>query len=273
MSPRNLTVASRDAGPSVLTLPYARQSVSDRQPNMFARLTAAELRRVMARGLLKRVPTGKTLFAQGEEHDGVFLIEKGLIRTFYTSPAGREITLAYWQPGNIVGTPQVLGTGNHMWSGIAVRKTDVFAFSGDSLRDLMQQIPALAIGIVEALEFKGKCLSALLQMLGTRSVSERLAMLLASLADVHGVEIEDGIAIGQPFTHEAFAQMVGASRQWVTMTLDRFQREGLIRVGRCRTVIFDLNELRARRAGSTAKRKATRGLPAVEYAVEFLDPQ
>lgn len=237
---------------------------------MFARLSKADLRRVMSRGTLQRVTSGKTLFAQGEQHDGVFLIESGLIRTFYTSPAGREITLAYWQPGNVVGTPQVLGTGTHMWSGIAVQKTDVFAFQGDCLRELMHEIPSLAIGIVEALEFKGKCLSALLQMLGTRSVSERLGMLLASLADIHGVEASDGIAIGQPFTHEALAQMVGASRQWVTMTLDRFQNEGLIRVGRCRTVVFNPDELRGYRAGVDRKEsKHARVLP--EPAVELID--
>jgi CRP-like cAMP-binding protein len=112
----------------------------------------------------------------------------------------------------------------------------------------MQAIPQLAIGIVEALEFKGRCLSALLQMLGTRSVSERLSMLLANLAEIHGTDTGEGIAIGEPFTHEAFAQMVGASRQWVTMTLDRFQREGLIRISRCRTVILDPDKLRRRRA-------------------------
>ena len=77
----------------------------------------------MARGVIcNMLRRGKTLFAQGERHHGVFLIENGLIRTFYTSPVGREITLAYWQPGNIVGTPQVLGSGTHMWSGIAVRR-------------------------------------------------------------------------------------------------------------------------------------------------------
>ena len=45
----------------------------------------------------------------------------------------------------------------------------------------MQSDSGFAIGMVEALEFKGKCLSALVQMLGTRDVSERLAMLLCNL--------------------------------------------------------------------------------------------
>ena len=86
--------------------------------------------------------------------------------------------------------------------------------------------------MVEALEFKGKCLSALVQMLGTRVVSERLYAAPDNLGETHGVREKDGVAIGAPFTHEVLAQMVGASRQWVTITLDRFQREGLIRIGK-----------------------------------------
>jgi CRP/FNR family cyclic AMP-dependent transcriptional regulator len=239
---------------------------------MFSRLNPAQLRRVMACGSVQRLPAGRTLFAQGDQHAGVFLIESGLIRTFYTSPGGREITLAYWEPGNIVGTPQVLGTGKHMWSGIAARNSVAFGFSGDRLRELMQEIPALAIGVVEALEFKGKCLSSLLQMLGTRSVSERLTMLLANLAEIHGVETQDGIAIGEPFTHEALAQMVGASRQWVTMTLDRFQRDGLIRIGRCRTVIFSVDELRASQKKGRRKQRAKPGRRTPPCVVELADP-
>lgn len=211
---------------------------SNRQPNILGKLTDAERATVLRRGKRLKFIRGQTVFAQGERHHGVFIIETGLIRTFYASPSGREITLAYWKPGNIVGTPTVLGTEAYMWSGVAAEETCVLAFSGNDLHNLMRKIPSLAIGMVEALEFKGKCLSALVQMLGTRDVSERLAMLLNNLGETHGARDKSGVAIGSPFTHEVFAQMVGASRQWVTITLDRFQREGMIRVGRRKTVLL-----------------------------------
>ncbi len=222
---------------------------SPKQPNIFARLTTAQCNRVLTRGRPIQLAEGETLFAQGEAHKGIYLIQIGLIRTFYTSPAGREITLAYWQAGNIVGTPQVFSTNVHQWSGIAATATTALAFRGVDVFALMQRIPAFAIGVVEALEFKGKCLSALVQMLGTRSVAERLAMLLHNLADLHGVKESDGVVIGEPFTHEVLAQMVGASRQWVTMTLDRMSDEGLIRVGKRRTVILQPGKLLLRRGG------------------------
>jgi CRP/FNR family cyclic AMP-dependent transcriptional regulator len=211
---------------------------SSLQPNILAKLTDQERIRVVRSGVRQKFLAGETLFAQGERHRGVFIVESGLVRTFYASPSGREITLAYWKPGNIVGTPQVLSPGNHMWSGIAFEDSQVLTLRSPQLLNLMRSIPTLAVALVEALEFKGKCLSALVQMLGTRIVSERLLLLLTNLSETHGVREKDGVAIGAPFTHEVLAQMVGASRQWVTITLDRFQREGLIRIGKRRTVLL-----------------------------------
>jgi CRP/FNR family transcriptional regulator, cyclic AMP receptor protein len=225
----------------------ALTAAAPKQPHIFSRLTVTQRNRVIARGIRLHLSQGETLFSQGEKHKGVYLIEDGLIRTFYTSPAGREITLAYWQPGNIVGTPQVFSTHVHQWSGMAAAETNVLSFRGEDIFELMQRIPMFGIAVVETLEFKGKCLSALVQMLGTRSVAERLAMLLCNLAELYGVKEKDGIAIGEPFTHEVFAQMVGASRQWVTMTLDRMRNENLIRIGKCRTVILQPNKLLSRR--------------------------
>src|SRR5262249_43000431 len=223
---------------------------SAKQPNIFARLTTAQRNRVVARGVYLHLSAGETVFAQGEKHKGIYLVEHGMVRTFYTSPAGREIALAYWQSGNIVGTPQVFSSDVNQWSGMATTKTGVLFFRSEDLLQLVERVPAFAVGLLEALEFKGKCLSALVQMLGTRSVSERLAMLLHNLAELHGIKEKDGIAIGQPFTHEVLAQMVGASRQWVTMTLDRMRNEGLIRIGKGRTVILQPQRLLSRRGSA-----------------------
>ena len=101
---------------------------------------------------------------------------------FYSSPSGREITLAYWNPGNFIGGPVVFDTGIHVWSGVAASDSTVFVLRGRVLRELVARIPALAIGIIEGLSFKGQCYSALAQMLGTRSVTERLMHLLLRTA-------------------------------------------------------------------------------------------
>src|SRR5260221_8255353 len=201
-------------------------------PPLFQALEPRERELVLSQGRRRVLYRGQTLFNQGSLHDGIYLIETGRIRVFYSAPSGREITLAYWYPGNFVGGPEVFGGGSHVWSGVATRRSAVLALGGTELKRLIAEIPELGIGIIEGLVFKGKCYSALVQMLGTRSVTERLSLLLRSLCELYGIEEADGIFIGAAFTHEDLAHMVGATRQWVTMTLKRFQQQGVLRLGR-----------------------------------------
>jgi len=132
---------------------------------------------------------------------------------------------------------------------MAVKPSTLIAIKGDELRTLTEEIPQLAIGIIEALVYKGRCFSALIQMLGTRSVSERLAQLLLMLIESHGEpDRRGGIAIQRQFTHEDLAHMVGASRQWVTTSLDRLQHQGVVHI-RKRQVVVLRPDLLAGRVG------------------------
>ena len=171
---------------------------------------------------------GAQLFSQGSPQDGIFLIESGRIKVFYTAPSGREITLAYWHSGNFVGGPEVFKQGLHIWSGVAAVNSTVLHLPGDVLRRMVMTIPALAIGIIEGLTFKGQCYSALAQMLGTRSPTERLAQLLLHLMNLYGVEERDGTLIAASFTHADLAHMTGVTRQSVTISLKRFTELGIL---------------------------------------------
>jgi CRP-like cAMP-binding protein len=222
----------------------------ERQPNILAHLSDEDKQEVLSRVRLQRLKPKEILFRQGDHHEGIFLVESGLIRTFYNSPSGREITLAYWQPGNFVGGPDVFGDSFHMWSGMAVDHTEVIELRGKDLRELMARIPELGIGMAEALVFKGKCFSSLVQMLGTRSVSERLAQLLLMLTDHYGEPGENGsIAIAPQFTHEDLAHMVGASRQWVTTTLNRLQKSGIVEIRKRQVLVLKPDLLSRQRDG------------------------
>ena len=197
-------------------------------PSLFETLSPSERESVVRRGRRRVLYRGQTLFSQGTRNDGIFLIETGRIRVYYTAPSQREITLAYWHPGNFVGGPEVFGEGVHQWSGVATSNSSVVHLPAKELRWLVLEIPNLAIGLIEGLAFKGKCYSALAQMLGTRSITERLAHLLLHLVELYGVQESDGILIGAAFTHADLAHMVGATRQWVTISLKRMQDKGIV---------------------------------------------
>ena len=236
-------VAGRSAGPSAETVGGRSLLLSESfrtiggAPSLFETLSPRERQSVVGRGRRRVLYRGQTLFSQGTRNDGIFLIETGRIRVYYTAPSQREITLAYWHPGNFVGGPEVFGEGVHQWSGVATSNSSVVHLPAKELRRLVLEIPNLAIGLIEGLAFKGKCYSALAQMLGTRSITERLAHLLLHLVELYGVKESDGILIGAAFTHADLAHMVGATRQWVTISLKRLHEKDVLTVRKSKIVV------------------------------------
>src|SRR5437667_11165780 len=211
---------------------------------LFQELSDREQKEVLAQGTRRVIRRRQTLFAQGTPHDGIYLIQSGRIRVYYTAPSGREITLAYWHPGNFVGGPEIFGDSVNQWSGVATSNSSVVHLPGRELRKLVIAIPNLAIGLIEGLAFKGKCYSALAQMLGTRSITERLAHLLLHLVELYGVKDPDGVLIGAAFTHADLAHMVGATRQWVTISLKRLHDKDVLVIRKSKIIVRQPDVLR-----------------------------
>lgn len=210
-----------------------------RQRNILATLSDAERQLLVRCCARQEFSPGLNLFAQGQRHSFNFIIENGLVRTYYSSPTGKEITLAYWSEGDLIGGPNFFDDGStHVWSAKAVEPSRVLAISGRNLKQLTVTIPMIAECVIDALSFKLLWLSLLLQTLGTKSVSKRLAQLLLQLSALYGVERREGVEITYHFTQEDLANMVGATRQWVSMTLSRFQREKIIRISKRKLLIL-----------------------------------
>ena len=219
---------------------YLTEAISELNEGAYFldRLSLEEIEAIrQATKAVTRAP-GESVFVQGEPHNGIYLIESGHVRTFYTGPNGREIMLAVWTEGHFVGGPEVFGGGVHMWSAVAETECRLRFLPGPTLRNLILTMPSFALCLIDGLVAKGKCYSALIQMLGTRSVVERLGQLLLILADVRNNADDEALVIDRTITHEELANIVGSTRQWVTSTLSRFQKQGLIAMERNKIVIL-----------------------------------
>lgn len=207
-------------------------------------LTPEDQKIVRRMGSRSTFSKGDRIFHQGDSHIGVWIIETGRARTYYTGPSGREITLAYWTSGHFIGGPEVFGRGRHVWSSDALEDCEMLFLSGRSLERLVREIPDVAVAVIQGLVAKGTCYSALIQMLGTRSVSERLRQFLLILADAQGRQQDGKIIIDRTITYEQIASIVGATRQWVTQTFEKLQAEGLMETSRAEITLYNISALK-----------------------------
>ena len=215
------------------------------QPALLEQLSAADRRRFLDECTELSFRPRDTIFSQNLQTTAAFVIVDGLVRTYYLSPVGREVTMAFWSNGDLIGGPAFFGERpRHIWSAQAIGPTRVLAISTSALKQLAQELPAVALGIIDALSFKLHWVSLMLQTMGTESVTQRLATMLLQLSETYGEPAEEGVAIRYPFSKADLASMVGASRPWVSTTFGRLQKQGIVAMRRRHIVIIRLAKLR-----------------------------
>ena len=214
---------------AAIPLGVAHKRSPPRQGDLFAQLSQAERARFLASCKEQQFEPRAHLFSQNDRYTTTYLILNGLVRTYYVSPTGKEITIAYWSGNTLVGGPNVFDEqSTHIWSAQAVTAVATLAIRGRDLEEISMQIPALAHYLIDTLTFKLHWVSVLLQTFGTESVRLRLAHLLLQLSEHYGVEQRDGTLIKHQLSHEELARMVGATRSWVSITLSSFKKEGVL---------------------------------------------
>lgn len=214
-------------------------------PDLLDSLDEGCRKRLLAIGHPRTFQQDEQLWQQGDRHEGIYLITEGRVRSFYIAPSGREVTLAYWLAGNFVGGPDIFGGSPHVWCSSAMQRSETIFLPGPGLRKLALESAPIAVALLDALGFKARCYSAMAQMLGTRSATERLERLLIFLATAYGLKGDDGIMIAASFNHADLAALIGSTRQWVTTQFARLQRRGVLRYNRGLILIRNLPALEA----------------------------
>lgn len=222
-----------------------KRSPAVRQRNILTSLGARDLELLLSKCSRQRFRRRAKLYTEGTRHKASYFIESGLIRTFYESPGGKEITLGYWSAGDLIGGPYFFDdTGIHVWSAEAVENSVVLAISGRQLREVMAKSPRILSTVLDAVAFKLLWDSLLLQALATQAVPSRLAILLVRLSELYGTATDEGIVLRRGFTQEKLANMVGTTREWLNAQLKQLQNEGVLQVKGRRLVITDLVRLK-----------------------------
>ncbi len=209
----------------------------------FAGLDAAALNRLHKEVPEKGYRQGQILFQQGDICEEIFILTKGSVKIYRVSDDGRQRTL------------QILGAGDcfcvapsfHQvcYPGTAQCMTDVrlLRLSRMQCLSLLRDNPGLAANVITCLCHRMADMAALLETSTIRQVRRRLARFLVDLAHTRGASTGDGVLLNSGLTHDELAACVGTAREVISRTLEQWQREGLVRLGRGRLVLLDLPRL------------------------------
>ena len=173
---------------------------------------------------------------------------KGAIRVSSTSFTGRQVTLAYIEPGVWVGDMALFDGDTRTHDAYAHGETTLLCVSQADFQKILQQHVELYDALLRLQAQRLRQLYGLVEDLNTLPLRARLAKQLLHLARSYGVTnlAGDGeIRISLQLAQEELAQLLGASRQRVNQELKTLERENTIRIEPTGLVVRDRPALRA----------------------------
>jgi CRP-like cAMP-binding protein len=174
---------------------------------------------------------GSHIFSPGDPGVSVYMVQEGKVKIYTLTEEGQEVAYWYCHSGEMFGLAEVCGEEARTCFAEAVIETAVVEIPHDCLKVLIGNNPLFAQQVIKVLGARLRQACDTIKELATADVPSRLAHLLVKLAQISGSPHPGGgLAIDDRLTHQELANMIGASRQTVTETLNRFKEEGIIAV-------------------------------------------
>lgn len=210
---------------------------------LFKELSNKEIEHLKNIAVEKNYLKGTTIFAEGEETNGVYIIISGLIKIYRLNEDGREKILDMLKQGEILGEMTILNNKYRSATALSLKPSRLLFFPEKSFRQLIENIPSLAIGIIEILSERLRKADSQLEALAFLNARNRVIYYLIQLAKEHGVIIGDRIEITLSLSQSEIANFCVASRQIVNKVLIELKRKRLIETEQRKLIVLDLEHL------------------------------
>jgi len=169
---------------------------------------------------------GQFLVKDEDEAGYLFLIREGRVKLTKTSTGGKEQTIYFYNPGDLLGLFTLFTGTAFPADAVALEKTQTLVFNKKNLEKAALQAPSLLSNLFFALAMRmNECLRTV-ESLSLKELPQRLAAFLTLMS------AEGGTAprIELPYSHRELAKVLGTSPESLSRAISRMSRAGVLRV-------------------------------------------
>lgn len=177
-----------------------------------------------------KIQPGITLFDQGDESDGLYVVMSGIVRIFLTADDGREATINLLEEGEVIGEMALLDGLQRSAGAAALTEARLIFVPREPFLALLDESTKLARQIILTLCERLRAANAQVDQAIFHDLRHRLLVLLRQIALIHGRVEADMAVVELDMTQGMLAQMLGASREAVNKQLRALAKENKISV-------------------------------------------
>ena len=206
---------------------------------LFSGVPEADLEALAHLAVSKAFARQATIFWEGREAQGFYLLSRGYIKLMKSSPEGKEYIIRLVGPGETFAEAAVFSDASYPATAMALEDCQTLFFPKAPFLRHLAASPTLARNMLATLSRLMLHLTRQLEDLSLKEVSARLARyLLERCQERHG-RIEKGLAFELPTTKTHLAAYLGTIGETLSRTLSRLKSQGVIEVEKGRITITD----------------------------------
>jgi CRP-like cAMP-binding protein len=215
-----------------------------------AKLAESELEALSAYAAKATWPAGFTVYQRGSPADGLFVVLRGRIVLRSRVKAGRGFVPAIAGPGETFGAEGLATSASYATDARADEESETLHLSGVRFRAYVRERPQHALALVAQVMAEHGLMIEKLRELATLSVEQRLVAALLRMAGNNTFTDGDRRLTLGPSQYRLLCELVGATRESVSLVFNRLVSDGLAERNGSSYVVASVSDLASRLAPS-----------------------
>ncbi len=211
--------------------------------DLFRRLSPEQIEQVESRSRVREFQRGEVIYLPSDASDSLVLLTSGRVKIYHLTADGKEAVIGLIDPGELFGELAVFENGPREEFAETMEKSTAVLIPSTIVHQLMHDHPTVTLGVTKLMGLRRRRVERRLKSLLFRSNRERVVCLLLELAEKYGQATTDGVRLSIRLSHQELANIIGTTRESVTMLLGELQSEGMITIERRRIIVRNLRRL------------------------------
>ena len=185
---------------------------------------------------------GDKIFSDGQEMHALFAIRSGTFKTFTVNEQGEEQITGFHLAGDLLGFDGIADT-EHKSFAQALETSMVCEIPYDNLDALSNTMPKLKKQVLRLMSNEIRTDQEMLTLLNRKNAEQRVATFLVSLSERYHARGLSPAEFRLTMTRSDIGNYIGLTVETISRLLNRFHKNGLIKVDGKLICILDIDQL------------------------------
>ena len=183
-----------------------------------------------------QIPSGRVIFSEGDEVNGIALLISGAVRVYKESQTGREITLYRFGEGEscVITANAILHQQDFPATARVEQDAEAVMVPANTFSDWVRRYEPWREFVFALVSQRLYRVMEIVEEIAFQRMDRRVAAFL-----VERSQRQNPI----PVTHQEIANEIGSSREVISRLLEDFSKRGLVSLTRGEVKVVDLGEL------------------------------